>query len=138
MLYMLTRHPLAFLKANLTMSLYPVVNTPSLSRELFFSPDIPEAEFKEYFSRIQDESYFAFWDMLLLNLPRPKRVKGTPILVLGAERDRIFPRAQEERTARAYNSTAEFFPGMAHDMMVEKDWKRVAERIIAWLKEKGL
>jgi alpha-beta hydrolase superfamily lysophospholipase len=65
-------------------------------------------------------------------------VKGTPILVLGAEHDGIFPRVQEERTARAYNSTAEFFPGMAHDMMVEKDWKKVANRIIAWLKEKGL
>jgi alpha-beta hydrolase superfamily lysophospholipase len=60
------------------------------------------------------------------------------ILVLGAEHDCIFPRAQEERTARAYNGTAEFFPGMAHDMMVEKDWKKVADRIIAWLKEKDL
>jgi pimeloyl-ACP methyl ester carboxylesterase len=138
MQYMLTRHPLAFLKANLTLSLYPVVNTPALSKELFFSPNIPEAEFQEYFSKIQDESYFAFWDMLCLNLPHPKRVKGTPILVLGAEHDGIFPRVQEERTARAYNSTAEFFPGMAHDMMVEKDWKKVANRIIAWLKEKGL
>jgi len=138
MLHMIMRHPLAFLKANLSMSLYPVVNTPSLSMELFFSPDIPKAEFQEYFSRIQDESYFAFWDMLLLNLPNPKRVKGTPVLVLGAENDCIFPRAQEERTARAYNGKAEFFPGMAHDMMVEKDWKKVANRIIAWLKEKGL
>ena len=66
-------------KANLTLSLYPVVNTPALSKELFFSPNIPEAEFQEYFSKIQDESYFAFWDMLFLNLPHPKRVKGTPI-----------------------------------------------------------
>ena len=136
--YMITRHPLAFLKANLTMSLYPVVGTPALSKELFFSPDVPEAEFQECFSNIQDEAYLGFWDMLFLNLPHAKRVKGTPILVLGAENDAIFPRAQEERTARAYGGVAEFFPGMAHDMMVEKDWQKVADRIIGWLGEKGL
>ena len=136
--YLLTRHPPVFLKANLIMSLYPVVGTPALSKELFFSPDIPEAEFKEYFSKIQDESFFALWDMLILNLPHPRKAKGTPILVLGAENDAFFPRAQEERTARAYNTQAEFFPGMAHDMMVEKDWQTVADRIIGWLGEKGL
>ena len=32
----------------------------------------------------------------------------------------------------------EFFPNMAHDMMLEPGWQKVAERIIAWLKEKGL
>lgn len=137
-LYVLTQHPLVFLNTNLKMSLFPVVNKPELAMEHFFSPDIPEAEFKEYFSKIQDESYLAFWDMLLLNLPHPKKVKGTPILLLGAENDRIFPRAQQERTARAYNTQAEFFPGMAHDMMVERDWQKVADRIIGWLGEKGL
>ncbi|MCJ7686429.1 MAG: alpha/beta hydrolase, partial [Desulfobacteraceae bacterium] len=31
------RHPLAFLKANLTWSLYPIIGKPKLTREAFFS-----------------------------------------------------------------------------------------------------
>lgn len=137
-IYMLTHHPLQFLKANLTMSLWPVVEKPEIAKHLFFSPDIPEHEFQECFSKIQDEAYFGFWDMLILSLPRSKECHGTPILLLGAENDSFFPRSQEERTAKAYNAPAEFFPGMAHDMMVEKDWQKVADRIIGWLGEKGL
>jgi len=137
-LYLLTRHPWLFLKANLTMSLYPVVCKPAVAKHLLFSPDIPEPEFQEYFAKIQDESYFGFWDMLILDRPRSKEAHGTPVLLLGAENDSLFPRRQEERTAKAYNAPAEFFPGMAHDMMVEKDWKKVADRIIGWLGEKGL
>ena len=34
------RHPLAFMKANLTWSLYPLIGKPKLTREAFFSMDI--------------------------------------------------------------------------------------------------
>jgi alpha-beta hydrolase superfamily lysophospholipase len=37
-------------------------------------------------------------------------------------------------TARAYNTTAEIFQDMAHDMMLEPKWESVAERISVWLK----
>ena len=33
---------------------------------------------------------------------------------------------------------AEVFPDMAHDMMLEPNWKQVAERIVDWLQERGL
>jgi hypothetical protein len=39
-------------------------------------------------------------------------------------------------TARAYGTQADFFPSMAHDMMLEAGWKSVAERILSWLMEK--
>ena len=54
------RHPIAFLKANLTWSLYPIIGTPSLAGEAFFSPDMPAEKRDSYFGRMQDESYFAF------------------------------------------------------------------------------
>jgi alpha-beta hydrolase superfamily lysophospholipase len=76
--------------------------------------------------------------MALFNLPQPRKVKPTPMLVLGAENDTIFTRAEEKATVRAYTAQAEFFPNMAHDMMLEAGWQKVAERIVAWLKEKGL
>ena len=131
------RHPLIFMKANLTLSMYPVVSTEALTQEAFFSADMPEQKVREYFLRLQDESYKAYLDMLGLNLPNPKAVK-TPVLVLGAARDTIISPIEVENTARAYDAKAEIFPDMAHDMMLERGWETVAERILNWLREQGL
>jgi pimeloyl-ACP methyl ester carboxylesterase len=131
------RHPLRFLRANLTMSLYPIVGTPRLTREAFFSPDMPEEEVRAIFPRIEDEAYVAFLDMLIFNLPRPRRVQS-PLLVLGAQRDQIFTPREVEATARAYKTTATIFPHMAHDMMLEAGWQDVADAILAWLGQRGI
>lgn len=45
------------------------------------------------------------------------------------------PVAEAQATARAYRTEAEVFPNMAHDMMLEPGWRKVAERIVAWLQE---
>ena len=47
-------------------------------------------------------------------------------------------RQQPIEADSAYNTTAEVFPDMAHDMMLGPDWKLVGERIVRWLNEKGL
>ena len=84
-----------------------------------------------YTARLQDESYLAFLDMLLLDLPKPKRV-STEVLVLGGERDTIFPPPEVHATAKAYGTTAVMFDG-AHDLMLEPVWPEVAEPIGDWL-----
>lgn len=131
------RHPWAFLKANLTWSLYPIIGTPELTREAFFSTDMPAEQLARYFARVQDESYPAFWDMLVFSLPRPKKV-AVPLLVLGAANDTIFHPDEVEATARAYHTRAQIFPNMAHDMMLEAGWQSVADRILNWLTEQNL
>jgi hypothetical protein len=131
------RHPLAFLKANLTWSLYPIIGKPVLAREAFFSADIPDEKLEAYFGRLQDESYLAFLDMMLFNLPRPERVE-TDLLILGAGDDTIFYPEEVEATAKAYQTQPVMFTNMAHDMMLEPDWQAVADRILDWLDEKGL
>ena len=75
--------------------------------------------------------------MILLALPKPSRVK-TPVLVLGGTRDAIFSPDEIKATARAYQTQPEIFADMAHDMMLEPGWQSVAERILTWLKERGL
>ena len=91
-----------------------------------------------HFARLGQESYRAGLDMALFALPQPHKISPPPMLVMGAENDAVFTRAEIETTARAYHAQLEFFPNMAHDMMLEPGWHQVAERIIAWLKEKGL
>jgi pimeloyl-ACP methyl ester carboxylesterase len=127
------KHPGLFLKFLVTLKPYHAVSTPELTREMFFSPDVAEDKVAECYARLQNESYRAVLDMLFLNLPDPKRVKKTPLLVLGAANDNIFSIKEEEDTAFAYGLRAEVFSDMAHDMMLEEGWQDVADRILDWL-----
>jgi alpha-beta hydrolase superfamily lysophospholipase len=131
------RRPLVFAKTNLTLSLAPVIGTPELAREAFFSADLPDEELRAYWKRMQDESYMAFLDMVALDLPKPGKVKA-PLLVLGAARDRMLLPGEIEATARAYHTRAQIIPGVAHSSMLETRWETVAERIHAWLDERAL
>ena len=48
------RHPLVFMKANLMMSMLPIVSTPQLAQEALFSADMPVDKVMSYSSRLQD------------------------------------------------------------------------------------
>lgn len=133
----LTRHPVATVKATLTLSVYHLVSTPELYRSAFLSPAFPEDELRRVHARVQDDSFRAFLDMLLLDLPRPRKVLPTPMLVLGAD-DFIVRATQVEGTARAYGLEATIFPGMGHAMMLDEGWQAVAERMLGWFDQHGL
>ncbi len=128
----LIHQPLVFARILLSCNLYPVVATPEQAHRTFFSASMPASQVAEYHTRLQGESFLAFLDMLVLALPRPKRV-NTPMLVLGAEKDTIFTVPQVRRTARAYGTEAVIFPDMAHDVMLESGWQAVADHIVQWL-----
>jgi pimeloyl-ACP methyl ester carboxylesterase len=132
----IARHyPLVFLQMNLKLSLYPLVETAALTRAHFFSADMPEEQVKQYYEQMQDESYLGFLDMLVLNLPRPKKVPKTPMLILGGADDTIFTTGEIKRTAETYDAEYEIFPDMAHDMMLEAGWEAAADRIAGWLEQ---
>jgi hypothetical protein len=126
------RHPLVFAKVNLTRSLFPLVATPQLVREAFFSDDVPQEELLAYARQMQDESYLAFLDMVALDRPKPEKVQ-TPLLVLGVGRDTMLTPREIEATARAYHTQAEIIADVAHDSMLEPRWQAVAARIVVWL-----
>ena len=128
------RQPLAFVKVNLTLSLLPVIATPQMAREAFFSEDVPDDQLLTYWNQMQDESYLAFLDMVALDRPRPEKVK-TPLLVLGAGRDNMLTPREIEATALAYHTRPEIIPDVAHNSMLDLRWQSVAERILACLNE---
>jgi len=127
------RHPFVFARINLAFSLLPVIATPQLAREAFFSADFPDEELRGYWKLMQDESYMSFLDMVALDLPQPAKVK-TPLLILGAARDNMLKPSEIEATARAYHTRCEIIPDVAHNSMLETRWQAVAERILVWLK----
>jgi pimeloyl-ACP methyl ester carboxylesterase len=124
------RHPLAALNANLTWRLWPYVGSPELARDAFFSPAIAAERLAAHFAELQDESYLAFLDMLVLRLPKPDRVR-VPVTVMGAANDSIFSVREVEATARAYDTEAVIFPDMAHNMMQDQGWEKVADELLA-------
>jgi len=134
---MVVKRPLTLLKAMGQLRLYPVVETPEAARWVLFSKDMPKKQMLKYYKKLNDESIRMFIDLLGLNLAHPKKIK-TPMLILGAENDNGISPKQVHATAKAYGVQAEIFPNMAHDMMLEADWKSVAERILSWLKERDL
>src|SRR5512138_2134051 len=126
------RQPWMFAKINLTLSLKPMLASPQLLGEAFFSQDLPEELLMKYWKQTQDDSFMAFVDMVALDLPKPEKVK-TPVLVLGAGRDNMIGPREIEATARAYNTRAEIIPDVAHNSMLEQNWQSVADRILSWL-----
>jgi pimeloyl-ACP methyl ester carboxylesterase len=131
------RRPLVFARVNLTLSLSPIIATPQLAREAFFSADLSDEELLVYWKQMQDESFMALLDMVALDHPKPARVK-TPLLVLGVARDNMLEPREIRATAHAYNTQAEIIPGVAHNSMLESGWQAVAERILVWLNKREL
>lgn len=126
------KQPIAFLSINLGLHLKPVASNVKRAYWAFFSHSMSNEQVEGYVNRFDDESYVAFLDMLLFALPRPKQVSA-PILVLAGAADNLFSVAEEAKTARVYSGEFASFEGMAHDIMLEKDWELVAERILGWL-----
>ncbi|MGE5467173.1 MAG: alpha/beta hydrolase [Ignavibacteria bacterium] len=107
-------------------------------REALFAQPVSVDDLQRYYRMAQPESYRAIWDMTLFNLPHPGRVARVPLLVLGAECDHMIPVSLVEMTARTYNVPSEIFPGMGHGIMLEREWKKPAQRILEWLEQEGL
>ena len=138
MLRMCLRHPWIFMRASTFGSSADLVNTPALAREFLFCAHTPEAIVKSCAARIEPESARAGLDQMLVRPPKADRVTA-PVLVLGARDDgsRIGD-TDVSATARTYQTEAEFFPNMGHNMMLEPDWRDVADHICEWLATKNL
>jgi len=104
-------------------------------RQALFAQPVAADDLSRFYRWSQPESHRAIWDMTLFNLPHPVWRDPTPLLVVGAEHDHLIPPALVHMTAERYGVAAEIFPGLGHGLMLERDWRRVAERLAGWLKE---
>lgn len=114
----------------------PVDPPPALARYLF-AGYIPAEELRRYAALLQYESPRAFLDMLGGRLPRPGWVR-TPMLVLAAADDHILSPAEMYGLAHAYTADLEVIPETGHVMMLDANWQRAADRILAWLQKRGV
>lgn len=127
-------NPLLMAKVSIKQDYAVMFSTPKLAKKFLFSADVDDRKVAEYVGRFGSESYRAALEMIY-NLPRPKKIK-TPLLILGAQNDALITPKKIERTARAYKADCKIFPNMAHDMMLECDWRQVANFMIEWLEKR--
>ncbi len=130
------RYPLVFLRAMVTMSFLGLKELPQ-AQWAFFSPDTPADALARWCAQLQDESFRAFNDMVLLHLHRPRRLVF-PALVLAGETDTLFTVAEEQALAAAWGADFAAATGCAHDVMLDPRWQSAADILLAWLTEKGL
>jgi pimeloyl-ACP methyl ester carboxylesterase len=126
------RHPIVFLAANATLDLRRVLGTPTLARDLLFSPNTADDLVLRYQQRMEAESYRAFLDMLVPQRRR-QRSQELPVFVLGAGNDRFFTTSEIEATAGTWNAHAVIIEGLSHDVMLDGHWKEAATALHAWL-----
>jgi pimeloyl-ACP methyl ester carboxylesterase len=134
----LLRHkPELVLKTLVTLNPWMMLETQEKARWVLFSENLPEESLQKYYRQMNGESFRALLDELGLNLVRAKKIQ-TPLLVIGAENDTVIFPSMVQATARIYGTKAEIFPDMAHDVMLEAGWEKVAKRIEDWLSTQGL
>jgi len=137
---MLRTRPGAYLRASLTLSPYALVNSVERTQAAFFSSTMPRADVERHFARIQEDSFRAYLDFLAFSLPNIQdiRERNVPTLIIGGENDGLFEQREFEALAKLYDAGLTIIPGTAHDVMLEANWQQAADRIIAWLGEKGI
>jgi pimeloyl-ACP methyl ester carboxylesterase len=104
----------------------------TFGRTLSMEPDIlfeglDAATARAYSDRTQPESPFVQWELLL---PRRSPTLDCPVLVVGAPADRLVRPADVARTAAAYGVEPVWFPGMGHDVMLDRGWDRVLHAVL--------
>lgn len=108
--------------------------TTAGARNLFFGENASDQLIDSITQRLQPESTRAVLiDMAVPALTRKNRTT-TPIYVLGAEQDSIYPYRDMRATATFYGTEPKLVPDIGHAMTVEPRWPLVAECILSWLK----
>lgn len=135
---MAMRRPFLFQQMALLSMLGPGCGTPEIMKQLLFSSDMPQEKLREYFNYMQAESQVVSLDMMGIDPLRltPGQLQ-LPVLVQGAEDDVFISPPVIQEIARFYRAEVQVFPHMAHAMMLELNWREVADSLLSWLKGIG-
>jgi pimeloyl-ACP methyl ester carboxylesterase len=115
-----TRHPWISLRSLPVGNLAGFISTPPLVREHLFCAHTPDDIVESCAADVQSEALRASLVDPLIRRVKSGRIT-TPVLVLGAEDDGLVSNAEVRATARAYQTEAEFFPNMGHNMISNRD-----------------
>ena len=124
----LRRHPIKFLKANLTWNLKPLIEKREIAADLFLPDDATDDQIDTMWANLQEESYMAYLDMLFFVRSRPQLVHA-PVEIIAGSEDRLFSVKESRRMAGAYGVELRVIEGAAHDLMLGPSWEEAARAV---------
>ena len=102
-------------------------------RPFYFSADVAPEILVEASAHLCEESPRALLDLSLrLHWQLPERA-GAPLFVLGVDGDRIATPDDVHATAAHHRVKATIVPGLAHMLMLERQWEQPARELARWL-----
>ncbi len=129
-------HPIAFLKFLLTRKGKAMISGERLSKSLFFSQNISEESFHKYYQKLQDESFKALSETGGGIKWKPLR-NNPPLLIVEAGRDAVISKTRLAETAKLYGTDLARLDDLAHDVMIDVEWRKTAELVNSWLNKNG-
>ena len=115
------RRPLAAARAAIGGSL-------RLTADDLFSA-LPSEEARDYADRLGRESPWAQYAMLR---PEPAPPVSAPVLVMGAEDDRVLAQSDVLSCARSFDAPVVWVPG-GHDVMLDGGWEFALDTLLDWV-----
>jgi pimeloyl-ACP methyl ester carboxylesterase len=103
-------------------------------RPYYFSDDVAPEILREAGRHIGGESPRALLDLSMrLHWQLPERDGDTPLLVMGATGDRICTPQEVRETAKHHGVEPLLIPGLAHMLMLDRQWEKPARALADWL-----
>ena len=130
------KDPLALILSFAKLSLLPVIRSTHAIRDMFLDIDTPDAKAKAFGEKLIDESFMAFLDMLLLDLPK-RAAAGPPMLVIGGEKDTLFLPSEQQSLANYYGAACHIIEDAPHNLMSQTKWHEVADTLAEWVKARA-
>jgi pimeloyl-ACP methyl ester carboxylesterase len=101
---------------------------------VFFSEELPAEKRDEFVNLLQLESDRMMPDSAREIIPKPINI-NVQILVLGSKKDWFFPERTVMAFGKTYKTEPVIFPDVYHDMMLDPNWRIVADEILVFLNE---
>jgi len=129
-------HPTAFLKFLLTRKGKAMISGEKLSKSLFFSQNISDESLHKYYQKLQDESFRALSETGRGTKWKPLK-NNPPLLIVEAGRDSVISKKGLAETAKLYGTDLARLDDLAHDVMIDVEWRKTAELVNSWLNRNG-
>ena len=94
---------------------------------------LPPERQREVFEQQQPESGRQTFDVAVVGVPVDAARVTSPLLVVGAEDDRITPAKTVKKIAAKYGAEYREYPEHAHMIVVEPGWETVAQETAEWI-----
>lgn len=131
--YLWKKDPVAMLRTILLRDMRQLISTNEKVKDALFSMEMSAEKVDGYAKKLGNESFsLLIFDFFLKTIPARKNMK-MPLLVQCAQKDELVAVEENEYMANLQKGELQTFENLAHDMMLEENWKLSAEGIFNWL-----